>query len=181
MHTMWPGPFRLRALLRRTAVALAEAVRAFTRAGLILIGLLGAACGGPQPPPFNAVVDNRILMQSVIDPQSWIIWNSVKTIVSDKEEEIQPTTDEEWDAVRHASVNLAEAGNLLMMVPRAKDGGDWMTFSRSMSDKAVELMHAAEQRDPQKVFTLGGDLYETCTTCHQKYIPEIANALKSTQ
>ena len=146
---------------------------------LIALSLLGAACGGPQPPPFKPVVDNRILMQSVIDPQSWIIWNSVKTIVSDKTEEIQPINDEEWDAVRHATVNLAEAGNLLMMVPRAKDGGDWMKFSQAMSDKSVELMHAAEQKDPQKIFSLGGDLYETCTNCHQVYIPAIADALKN--
>jgi hypothetical protein len=146
---------------------------------LLAGGLLGsAACGGPQPPPFKPIVDNRILMQSVVDPQAYIVWNSVKTVVTDSTEEVRPTSEEEWEMVRNAAIVVAESGNLLMMVPRARDGGDWMTFSQAMVDKATELMHAAESRDADKIFTLGGDLYETCTTCHQKYVEAIANANK---
>jgi hypothetical protein len=42
-----------------------------------------AACGGaPAPPPFKAVADNKLLMQSVIDPNADIVWDAVKTIIT---------------------------------------------------------------------------------------------------
>ena len=47
-------------------------------------------------------------------------------------EERQPHTDQEWAAVRDSAVVLAESGNLMMMVPRAYDGGDWMKLSQEL-------------------------------------------------
>jgi hypothetical protein len=38
-----------------------------------------AACGGPSP-PFRPVVDTKLLMQSVVDPNADVIWETVKTI-----------------------------------------------------------------------------------------------------
>ena len=57
----------------------------------------------------------------------------MRTIITDKgTEEFRPRTNAEWDAVRNHAVALAESGNLLMMVPRAKDGGEWMKRAQDL-------------------------------------------------
>jgi hypothetical protein len=149
-----------------------------------LIGLAGvmvaAGCSSaPQPPPFKPVVDTKLLMQSVIDPNADLVWDAVKTIDTVKgTEEIRPRTDEQWAAVRNAAVTVAESGNLLMMVPRAKDGGEWMTMAQRMIDTGQEAIKAAEAKNAERLFTVGGDIYESCTACHQKYMDAIVNANK---
>ena len=147
---------------------------------LILAGTLAvAACGGPTPPPFKPVVDTKLLMQSVVDPNADFVWDAVKTIETKAgTEEIRPKTDEEWIAVRNAAVAVAESGNLLMMVPRAKNGGEWMELAQDMINTGQEAIKAAEARNAEKLFTVGGDIYESCSNCHRKYLDAIVNANK---
>lgn len=141
---------------------------------------LASACSSaPPPPPFKPVADTKLLMQALIDPTADELWDAVRTVV-DKEgtHEIRPKTAEEWTTTRNHAVALAEAGNLLMMVPRAKDGGEWMTLSRAMIDQAERAIRAADARNPEELFTVGGDIYEACSNCHQKYLESIVNANK---
>jgi cytochrome c5 len=65
---------------------------------------------------------------------------------------------------------VAEAGNLLMMAPRARDAGEWMTLSLAMTDRAEVVAQAAAARDGARLLATGGDLYTTCTECHDKYL-----------
>ena len=144
-------------------------------AGLVLV----AGCGGPEPPPFKPLADNKLLMEAVVDPNADIVWEAVKTIdTKDGTEEIRPRNQEEWTAVRNAAVTLAESGNLLMMVPRAKDGGDWMKWSQQMIDTSEAAIRAVEAKNPERLFTVGGEIYESCTNCHRQYIDAIVNANK---
>ena len=147
---------------------------------LTLAGTLAvAACGGPTPPPFKPVVDTKLLMQSVVDPNADFVWDAVKTIETTAgTEEIRPKTDEEWIAVRNAAVAVAESGNLLMMVPRAKNGGEWMELAQDMINTGQEAIKAAEAKNAEKLFTVGGDIYESCSNCHRKYLDAIVNANK---
>lgn len=140
----------------------------------VLLALLGASVGasgcGPAPPPFRPVADVKTVCAGIIDPSAMTLWNAVGWVDSpDGTEEIYPRTDEEWLAVRNASVTLAEAGNLMMMPPRARDSGDWTRLSRALVDMGEEAVHAAEAQDKDQIFTIGGDLYEICTNCHSKY------------
>jgi hypothetical protein len=139
-----------------------------------------AGCGGaPAPPPFRVVADNKLLMQSVIDPSADFVWDSVKTIITkDKTEEIRPHTNEEWLAVRNAAVALTESGNLLMMAPRAKDGGDWMKLSQELINTGEAAIRAADAKNADRLFTVGGDIYEACSNCHRQYMEAIVNANK---
>ena len=116
-------------------------------------------------------------MQATIDPTADEIWDSVKTIVSkDKIEEIRPQTNAQWDAVRNHAVTLAESGNLLMMVPRAKDGGEWMARAQELVDSSERAIRAAQAKNADQLFTAGGDIYQACSNCHQKYMDAIVNA-----
>jgi hypothetical protein len=140
---------------------------------------LTAACGGPPPPPFKVVADNKLLMQSTIDPNASVIWDSVKQIVTkDGTEDIRPRTEEQWADVRHAAVTLAESGNLLMLVPRAKDGDEWMKRAQELITTGEAAIRAADARNADQLFTVGGDIYDACTNCHKKYSPAIINANK---
>ena len=135
---------------------------------------LAAGCGGPAPVPFKPVADTKVLMQSVVEPSAEVVWDAVGTIISlEGREEIRPESQEDWDTVRHNAVTLAEAGNLLMMTPRAKDGADWMTFSGMLVDKGAEAIRAAEARDPEKLFSAGANIYDACSSCHAKYSPAV--------
>ena len=150
-------------------------VRLLALAGVVFV----AGCGGPEPPPFKPLADNKLLMQAVIDPSADIVWDAVKTIdTKDGTEEIRPRNEEEWTAVRNAAVTLAESGNLLMMVPRARDGGEWMKMAQQMIDTSEAAIKAAEAKNPERLFTVGGDIYESCSACHQKYMDAIVNANK---
>jgi hypothetical protein len=145
---------------------------------LALAGVvLAAGCGGPAPPPFKPLADNKLLMEAVIEPNADVVWDAVKTIdTKEGTEEIRPRNEEQWTAVRNAAITLAESGNLLMMVPRAKDGGEWMTMAQRMIDTSEAAIKAADAKNPDRLFTVGGDIYESCSACHQKYMDAIVNA-----
>jgi len=141
--------------------------------------VLVAGCGGPDPPPFKPLADNKLLMQAMIDPNADLVWDAVKTIDTKAgTEEIRPRNEEAWTAVRNAAVTLAESGNLLMMVPRAKNGGEWMTLAQQMIASSEEAIKAASAKNADRLFTVGGDIYESCSACHQKYMDAIVNANK---
>jgi hypothetical protein len=131
-----------------------------------------AASSAPAPPPFKPVVDVRPLMENVIDPAADVVWESVAIhITKAGEDHRQPRTDEEWAKVRGNAMVLAESGNLLMMAPRARDTGDWMTMSRALVDTASSALQATIDRDPEKLLIVGGDIDVACENCHKKYDP----------
>jgi hypothetical protein len=39
-------------------------------------------------------------------------------------------------------------------------------------------MRAADSKNAEKLFTVGGDLYDSCSNCHRKYLDAIVNANK---
>jgi hypothetical protein len=143
---------------------------------IVLAAVIAAApaCGGQQPPPFKPVADNQQLMEGVIEPAADVVWDSVGTIITSAgEENIRPKTDEEWEAVRNAALTLTESGNLLMMVPRAKDGDEWMRLCQAMIDTGMAAVRAAEAKNPDQMFDAGAEIYAVCTNCHSKYEPSI--------
>lgn len=141
----------------------------------LVVVLLTASCGGgPQAPPFRAVADTKLLMADVVERQAQIIWDAVGTIITaEGEQDIRPKSDEDWMKVKAAAVNLTEAGNLLMIAPRAQDGDRWMKNVQRMMAESEKLMGSADRKDPQQIFDQGAELYEACVNCHTQYMPAI--------
>jgi hypothetical protein len=133
--------------------------------------LLVAGCtSSAEPTPFKPVTNVRLMMEAIVDPQADIIWDSVWVdITADGTEEIQPTTTEEWTAVRNSALTLAESGNLLMMEPRAVDDSEWIRVSQLLVDVSMLAVRAAEARNPEELFEAGTTIYSVCTNCHAKY------------
>src|SRR5690606_8140638 len=166
--------------------------RRFVRTSFAVAAALGfAALGGcadeaqepaspPQPTaradqpatPYKPVATNLELMESLIAHAADEYWRSVRIVVdAEGEHEYFPETDEEWEEVWAAGLSLAEAGNLLMMPPRAVDA-EWVRISGSLVDAGVEAAAAALARDPDKVLESGERVYNVCVECHQRYVPD---------
>ena len=139
---------------------------------LVFIVTASFACGpAPSPPsPYQPVASVRQLMLDVINPAADVVWESVQTIVTaDGIEEIYPKTEEDWNSVRASALIMAEAGNLLMMEPRARDNEEWMEMAQAMVDAGSAAVSAAEAEDRDRIFALGEDIYYSCDNCHMKY------------
>ena len=138
---------------------------------LALITQLG--CGGPQPSGpagYTAIGNVDQVMDAIVVPSSQAIFDAViyenGTLVQG------PRTDEDWFRLQMHAVVVAEAGNLLLMPPRAKDGDEWTTFARAMTTSGADVLKAAEAKDVEGVLRTGGELYRACAGCHEKYLPE---------
>jgi hypothetical protein len=124
----------------------------------------------PPAPPLRLVADVKQLMASILEPAAEVYWDAVGTIEDAKGVvEIMPKTDEEWILVRNSAFVVAESGNLLMMSGRARDGDEWMKFSRALVDVGQRAITAAESKNPKAVFDVGAEVYDACVACHAKY------------
>lgn len=146
------------------------------RSGLLAVALCAAATGcarQPDPPPYKPKASVVQLMEGPIAHAAEDYWGSVSTVVDkDGIHENFPQNDEEWEHVWAAGITIAEAGNLLMMGDRARDNAEWMRLSSELVDVGMDAAAAAESKDPEKVLELGERVYNVCTECHMKYIPE---------
>ena len=59
-----------------------------------------------------------------------------------------------------------------MMKERALDDGPWIGFAQALVDVGRRAIDAAEARNPDAVFEVGGDAYLVCTNCHATYAVE---------
>ena len=117
-------------------------------------------------PPFQTTVGMKDLMLNVIDPAADTLWESVGTVITAEGTfEKAPSTDDEWAGVRAGAIQLAEAGNLLMLPSRSSGSEEWIAQARAM--KAIEA------RDKDALFTIGGDIYDVCTNCHKQFAQQL--------
>jgi len=140
-------------------------VRLLGSAGIVLLSAIRCA----SPTPFKPVMTVKELMKATVEPMSndvfdaavWV--NGVPSGV--------PTTDEEWQEAKDSALTLAEAGNLLMMSPRARDTSGWMIRAQALIDAASAAAKAMDSKDLEQVFRAGGQVDATCDACHNLYPP----------
>ena len=133
-------------------------------------GLPACAPEASESLPFEAVADGRQLMVSVIEPAAEVYWDAVGVIMDlEGTHEIEPQSDEEWEAVENAAWVLAESGNLLLMEDRAQGREHWIAMSRAMIEVGRRAVDAAVAKDPEAVFDVGAEVYFVCVGCHAAY------------
>jgi hypothetical protein len=153
------------------------------RLAFILAGL-AASCGpAPEPtPPFDTALTTQQLMLHVIDPAAIALWGRAGEMETENGVvDLAPDTPEEWAAAENEAAIVAEGGNLLILPGRVRviqdkegkldpaDGGDWTKFSLEMTKRALAVKAATAARDKDKMFETGGELYQACVACHDKY------------
>ena len=143
---------------------------------VVLAALSLAGCGEPPATelPVQPVGDMRETMAWVLDPAADAIWGATGYVMTaEGEEDLTPTTEEGWAAVRHGAAVIAESGNLLLMphlMPVGEPGpAPWIEFSHGMTRIAQQAVEAIDNRDSEELFEIGGHLYNVCVACHQVY------------
>jgi len=142
-----------------------------TKTGLIAAAAMAAllgACGQGVETPDKTV---QQLMAQDVQPTAEIYWNSVQFISDETgDHDIKPETDADWARTKAAATRLGELAVLLKTPGYTEGRGeDWTTFANSLGDVAKLAEQAAEQKDTDKIFEVGGTLYNVCSACHQVY------------
>ncbi len=151
-------------------------MRKITKTILPATALLLGGCGGAEPPAvsaaYQATASVHDFMYWVLEPAADVIWDSAGFILTeDGEVDLQPTTQEGWDAVRNGATVVAEAGNLLMMPGYRVEEADWIEYSSGLIAAGLAARAAAEAQDADALFDAGGRVYNVCRACHNKYVP----------
>lgn len=134
-----------------------------------------SGCAKPEvlEMPYAPTVSMHSFMVWMLEPASDVLWDSAGFIVTEEgEQDLQPTTQQGWDAVRNAATVVAESGNLLMMPGYRADEADWVEYAAGVTRAALQAREAAIAKDADALFNAGGALYNVCRACHNKYIIE---------
>ncbi len=123
------------------------------------------------PPPFKTVGTLAEVMEANITSASTVIFDAV--VYNNGVLEHAPKTDEEWEAVEHGAIALAESANLLLLPGRAIDEGEWVKMTHALTAAAVRARDAALAKNLDQLFDAGGAVYDTCTACHAKYLASV--------
>ena len=141
------------------------------RCGLLVgAAVIAANCGAADPAPgYRPVATVDQVMDAIVIPSSQAIFDA---IVYDNGVLVQaPKVDDDWFRLQMHALAVAEAGNLLLMPGRARDGGDWQATANAMTEAAVKVGKAAEAKDVDGLLATGGEMYAACVECHRKYLP----------
>ena len=110
------------------------------------------------------------LMNNVLDPAADEIWESVGTVMTvEGTFEKAPTTDDDWAGLKGSAMRLAESGNLLLLPSRSGGNPEWIKYSLALIEQSNRALKAAEAKDKDAIFTIGGDIYDACTNCHKQF------------
>lgn len=143
-------------------------------AQLFIFALL-SGCAQPEQAeiPYQPTLSIHDLMVQVMEPAADGIWDSAGFIITvEGEQDLQPTTQEGWDAVRNSASMVAESGNLLMLPGYRADTADWVDYSKGLIRTGLKARAAAEAQDADALFDAGGEIYNVCRACHNRYIVE---------
>jgi len=159
-----------------------------------------SSIGGPQEPPCDqpspaalppaapghsmpasTVAKARIndVMNAMMVPSSNDVWNSVATVTdATGVHESRPKTDEDWNRVYHAAVELSEVPNLLLVTGRERCIGgaippqyraDFASKARELQEAANVAILAARKHDVDALSEAGERIDVACDACHEKY------------
>jgi hypothetical protein len=138
----------------------------------ILIAVAGAALlGGCNQGPAAPEKTVQQLMAEDVQPTAKIYWDSVQFISDETgDHDIFPQTDADWQRTKAAATRLKELAELLKTPGYTEGRGeDWTTFANSLIEVSERAEQAAEDRSTDKIFEVGGVIYNVCSACHQVY------------
>lgn len=116
-----------------------------------------------QAPTFHPAGTVRQVMLGIVKPTSDVVF---------KYQFDPPKTEEEWATLQNNALNLAEAGNLLLLPGRAKDMGEWAKNAKALIETGSQAFKAANVKDSKALEDIGNKIDETCESCHAIYLPK---------
>ncbi|MGE3841152.1 MAG: hypothetical protein AB7I50_06155 [Vicinamibacterales bacterium] len=178
-------------------------MRTFNHLALASTVALVAACSTPErqpePPAHTSQVPVgtvREVMHQIVEDSAQALFDSVAVVVSEAGTvERQPRTPEEWDALEHWALRLAEAPNLLKVPGRrvarpeeentsagptelppiqiqAKIAENPALFDSHVDELqkvALEALGHVKAKNVQGLFDVGSKIDEACENCHLEF------------
>lgn len=136
-------------------------MRILNKVGLLFIFSGGAAMA--QAPTFQPVGTVRQVMLGIVKPTSDVVF---------KFQFDPPKKDEDWATLQNSALNLAEAGNLLLLPGRSKDKGEWAKNAKALIDTSSQAFKDANKKDTKALEQDGDKIDEVCEACHAIYLPK---------
>ena len=129
---------------------------------LLAVTTLIAAAGASPEAPYRLFATVQEIMAVFTVPHSDAIFN-----VSAE----PPKDGEQWQNVQNSALILAESGNLLLLPGRAPaESEEWTKQSQALIDAAIMASTAAREKNADNLAEASDKLYESCTSCHEKYM-----------
>ncbi len=165
---------------------------------LVMLGGILGGCHNEAKPAAAPASDFRPrasiaeVMESVVVPSADVLWNATAYDISaEGVKDFSPKTDEDWEKVEWAGVNLAEGLNALLIPGRRvappgtvsespehelnpaqieeilkKEPQVWVGFVHALDDTVQEIQEAIRKHDLKALNEAGGALDEVCENCH---------------
>lgn len=133
---------------------------------------------GPTAPSSNKAYLKDI-MNYMMMPAAAGVWNAVATVTDQTGvHEFRPKTDDDWNRVIAAAVELGETPNLVMMAGRKRCVGgeipaafktDFARKAREITEAANIALIAAKKHDADALAEAGERIDVACDECHERY------------
>jgi hypothetical protein len=168
---------------------------------VLVTGMVARWRGAREAAASDAILSRvgtvKEIMEGIVDPNADVLWESVATTISAAGvQEKAPSTDEEWAAVQHSALMLAEAVTLLKMKGREiarpgdanksgpdapeltppeihdkvnRDWGLWIAHANRLQETAIRAWRIANARDVNGIVEVGDALDKACESCHLEY------------
>jgi hypothetical protein len=117
------------------------------------------------PENFVSVPELKDVMDAMVMEQATILWS-----VSGPED--APKDVDGWDKLDHAAIAMIETMKFLQKSNLTKDQGEWQNKSNMLIDVVNKARGAIKERNPDKLFEVGGEIDEGCAGCHKIYYAE---------
>lgn len=162
---------------------------------LSFLALVGCSHNEPQhaqASPYLPRASIRELMEAQTDPAADVLWDSVSVIISAAgEDDRQPRTPEQWQAVRRSAITLLESTNLLVIPGRRiapagamypdeanpavlqqrldANPAPFVGFALALRNESLKALDAIDAKDAARLLEVGGGIDEACEACHLVY------------
>ncbi|MYM37952.1 cytochrome c [Pseudoduganella sp. CY13W] len=150
----------------------------------------------PSAAAFHPDASIQEVMAHIVDPAADAIWASVKSETTAQGlKEYQPNTESEWLEVRHHTISLAEAANLLLVPGRPvshtkqledahvpgiltveqvrskidQDPAKFAAAARELQLAAQEATAAVDGKNAARLMAAGEKIDAACERCHRTY------------
>ena len=150
---------------------------------LLAFALAGCSRHGPPAPAMAPAAPAAVpaddegalilpdLMDLVVDPAAGVLFAAADRHAWT---DLEPRTDEAWQALTDAAAQLAQSGETLARPVLARDRADWLQWADTMRDGAARAGAAAQRHDPRRLVAAGVQVRASCRGCHARYATQLA-------
>ena len=135
------------------------------RVRLMLAAFALLAAGGAVAQVVNHDLPVQAIMATGVNPGALAFWAGGN---DPPENETPAQALVRWEAAVKGAQTMQAKGAELQKYSRP---GRWNEFAQMMADVSKEGEAAAQAKDAEKAFEIGGRLYDACNGCHKTYIP----------